>query len=52
LSHKYDFIKGEADKSNKPTVLLTSDIYGSMDGATVMKQALVAYRKNQALKTK
>jgi PTS system cellobiose-specific IIB component len=33
-------------------VLLTSDIYGSMDGATVMKQALVAYRKNQALKTK
>ena len=52
LSHKYDFIKGEADKSNKPTVLLTSDIYGSMDGATVMKQALVAYRKNQALKIK
>ncbi|MDT2758959.1 PTS sugar transporter subunit IIB [Enterococcus xiangfangensis] len=51
LSHKYDFIKGEADKINKPTVLLTSDIYGSMDGATVMKQALVAYRKNQASKT-
>ena len=51
LSHKYDFIKGEADKVNKPTVLLTSDIYGSMDGATVMKQALVAYRKNEALKT-
>ena len=50
LSHKYDFIKGEADKSNKPTVLLTSD--RSMDGATVMKQALVAYRKNQALKIK
>ncbi|MDU5509300.1 PTS sugar transporter subunit IIB [Enterococcus gilvus] len=51
LSHKYDFIKGEADKVDKPTVLLTSDIYGSMDGATVMKQALVAYRKNQAMKT-
>ncbi|MFC4771988.1 PTS sugar transporter subunit IIB [Enterococcus hermanniensis] len=48
LSHKYDFIKAEADKINKPTVLLTSDIYGSMDGATVMKQALVAYRKNLA----
>ena len=47
LSHKYDFIKGEADKLNKPTVLLTSDIYGSMDGATVMKQAILAYRKNQ-----
>ncbi|EOH75855.1 PTS sugar transporter subunit IIB [Enterococcus malodoratus] len=50
LSHKYDFIKGEAEKADKPTVLLTSDIYGSMDGATVMKQALVAYRKNQAIK--
>jgi Phosphotransferase system cellobiose-specific component IIB len=47
LSHKYDYIKGEADKLNKPTVLLTSDIYGSMDGATVMKQAILAYRKNQ-----
>ncbi|MBL1229177.1 PTS sugar transporter subunit IIB [Enterococcus sp. BWB1-3] len=47
LSHKYAFIKGEADKLNKPAVLLTSDIYGSMDGATVMKQAILAYRKNQ-----
>lgn len=45
LSHKYDFIKAEADKLNKPSVLLTSDIYGSMDGATVMKQAILAYRK-------
>lgn len=47
LSHKYDFIKEEADKLHKPTVLLTSDIYGSMDGATVMKQAILAYRKNK-----
>ncbi|WP_086350626.1 PTS sugar transporter subunit IIB [Candidatus Enterococcus clewellii] len=47
LSHKYDYIKGEAEKINKPTVLLTSDIYGSMDGATVMKQAILAYRKSQ-----
>ena len=50
LSHKYDYIKGEAEKVNKPTVLLTSDIYGSMDGATVMKQALVAYRKHETQK--
>lgn len=47
LSHKYDYIQSEATKVNKPTVLLTSDIYGSMDGATVMKQALVAFRKSQ-----
>lgn len=47
LSHKYEYIKGEADKIDKPTVLLTSDIYGSMDGATVMKQAILAYRKSQ-----
>lgn len=47
LSHKYDHIKTEADKLNKPSVLLTSDIYGSMDGATVMKQAILAYRKSK-----
>jgi PTS system cellobiose-specific IIB component len=52
LSNKYEFIKGDADKRNKPTLFLTSEIYGSMDGATVIKKAILAYRKNQALKTK
>lgn len=47
LSHKYDFIKSEAEKLNKPTVLLTSEVYGAMDGATVMKQAMIAFKKNQ-----
>lgn len=47
LSHKYQYIKSEADKLSKPTVLLTSDIYGAMDGATVMKQAILAYRKQK-----
>ncbi len=47
LSHKYEYIKVEADKVHKPVVLLTSDIYGAMDGATVMKQAILAYRKQK-----
>ncbi|WP_314062132.1 PTS sugar transporter subunit IIB [uncultured Vagococcus sp.] len=48
LSHKFDYVKGEGDQRNIPTVLLTSEIYGAMDGATVVKQAILAYRKNQA----
>ncbi|EOL44655.1 hypothetical protein RV11_GL002402 [Enterococcus phoeniculicola] len=51
LSHKYEYIAQEAKKRRKPTVLLTSDIYGSMDGSTVMKQAILAYRKNQQSKS-
>ena len=47
LSHKFDYVKGMADKRRIPTVLLTSEIYGAMDGATVIKQAILAYRKNQ-----
>lgn len=47
LSHKYDYIKEIALENDKPTVLLTSDIYGAMDGATVLKQALIAHRKHR-----
>lgn len=47
LSHKYDYVKEVAKEHDKPTVLLTSDIYGAMDGATVLKQALVAYKKHR-----
>lgn len=45
LSHKYDYIREEAEKRNKPSVLLTSEIYGAMDGGIVVKQAILAYRK-------
>ena len=47
LTHKYDYVKGEADKRKIPAVLLSSEIYGAMDGATVVKQAIIAYKKNQ-----
>jgi PTS system cellobiose-specific IIB component len=50
LGHKYDMVKAKADELNKPSILLTSEIYGAMDGATVVKQALIAYRKQQAQK--
>lgn len=48
LSHKYDYVKEIAAEKNKPTVLLTSEIYGAMDGATVLKQALIAHKKHNA----
>ncbi|MGO2100769.1 PTS sugar transporter subunit IIB [Vagococcus salmoninarum] len=47
LTHKYDYVKGEAGKRKIPAVLLSSEIYGAMDGATVVKQAIIAYKKNQ-----
>ncbi|MGX7419546.1 PTS sugar transporter subunit IIB [Carnobacterium gallinarum] len=48
LSHKFDYVAEEAKKRDKPAVLLTSEIYGAMDGGTVVKQAIIAYRKNLA----
>ncbi len=47
LGHKYIQIKKTSDENNKPSVLLTAEIYGSMDGATVLKQALIAHKKHQ-----
>ncbi|MGL4656589.1 MAG: PTS sugar transporter subunit IIB [Sarcina sp.] len=48
LSHKYEHVQKVAAEHNKPTVLLTSEIYGAMDGATVLKQALIAMKKFKA----
>ncbi len=47
LSHKYDYIKSVADKQKKAAVLLNPDVYGEMDGGTVIKQAIIAYKKQQ-----
>ena len=48
LSHKYEHVQEIAKGHNKPTVLLTSEIYGAMDGATVLKQALIAMKRFKA----
>lgn len=47
LSHKFEYVKEEATKRKLPSVLLSSEVYGAMDGATVVKQAIIAYKKNQ-----
>ncbi|WP_241210417.1 PTS sugar transporter subunit IIB [Vibrio ichthyoenteri] len=47
LSHKYKAIEASALENNKPSVLLSAEIYGAMDGATVLKQALLAHKKHQ-----
>lgn len=45
LGHKFDEIKKIANERNKASLLLTSEIYGAMDGATVLKQAILEHRK-------
>ncbi|WP_346207587.1 PTS sugar transporter subunit IIB [Caldifermentibacillus hisashii] len=50
LNHKYSYIKEVAEKRDKPAVLLDSDIYGKMDGATAIKLAIIAHKKHQLSK--
>lgn len=45
LGHKFDYIQEIAKEHNKPSLLLSSEVYGAMDGATVLKQALITYKK-------
>lgn len=47
VSHKTDFIAAICEPRNKPYVVIDKDVYDQMDGATVMKLALVTYKKHQ-----
>lgn len=47
LGHKYTQVQEMAKEHQKPSVLLTAEIYGAMDGATVLKQALLAHKKHE-----
>lgn len=47
ISHKIDFLKTILEPRNKPYAVIDKDVYGKMDGATVMKLALVTYKKHQ-----
>lgn len=47
VSHKVDFIEAICKPRNKPFTVIDKDVYGQMDGATVMKLALVTYKKHQ-----
>lgn len=45
ITHKLDFIKQFTEPRGIPYVLIDKDIYGSMDGAAVLKLALIEYHK-------
>lgn len=45
IAHKLDYIKPIIEPYKIPYVIVDQDTYGKMDGATVMKQALIARRK-------
>lgn len=45
IVHKLDFIKPIIEPYHIPYVIVDQEVYGKMDGATVMKQVLIARRK-------
>ncbi len=45
IAHKIDYIKPIIEPYGIPYVIVDQETYGKMDGATVLKQALVARRK-------
>ncbi|MGL5722325.1 MAG: PTS sugar transporter subunit IIB [Brevinema sp.] len=45
VGHKFDQIQELATQHKKPALLIEASLYGSVDGATVLKQALVAHHK-------
>lgn len=45
IAHKLDYIKPIIEPYKIPYVIVDQEVYGKMDGATVMKQVLIARRK-------
>lgn len=45
IAHKIDYIKPIIEPYNIPYVIVDKDTYGKMDGATVLKMALIAKKK-------
>ena len=45
IVHKLDFIKPIIEPYHIPYVIVDQEVYGKMDGATVMKPVLIARRK-------
>lgn len=50
VSHKIDFIESLCNPRNIPYVVIDKDVYGQMDGATVLKLAILTHRKHLANK--
>ncbi|CAD7483390.1 MULTISPECIES: PTS sugar transporter subunit IIB [Lacticaseibacillus] len=47
VSYKSDFVESVTKPLNIPYVVIDKDTYGQMDGGTVIKEALIAQRKQQ-----
>ncbi|MGX8833035.1 PTS sugar transporter subunit IIB [Amedibacillus sp. YH-ame6] len=45
IAHRLEYIKPMIDPFQIPYVIVDQDTYGKMDGATVVKMALIARRK-------
>lgn len=45
IAHRLDYIKPIIDPYHTPYVIVDKDTYGKMDGATVLKMALIARKK-------
>ena len=45
IAHRLDYIKPIIDPYHNPYVIVDKDTYGKMDGATVLKMALIARKK-------
>lgn len=45
VTHKLAFISSLCEPRNIPFAVIDKDIYGQMDGATVLKLALITYKK-------
>lgn len=45
IAHRLEYIKPMIDPHHIPYVIVDQDTYGKMDGATVVKMALIARRK-------
>ena len=52
IAHKLDYIKPIIEPYHIPYVIVDQEVYGKMDGATVMKQVLIARRKADMAKIK
>lgn len=46
ITHKLEYIESVTKPRGIPCILIDKDIYGAMDGGTVLKMALVEYHKS------
>ncbi|MTB64022.1 PTS sugar transporter subunit IIB [Streptococcus sp. zg-86] len=46
IAHKVDYIQSVLEPKGIPYAVIDKDVYGQMDGATVLKLALVTHRKH------